>query len=195
MPSNHLILHCPLLLPPSIFLSIRVFSKESALHSMWPNYWRFSFSISPSNDYSGLISFRIDWFDLLVVQGTFKSPLQHHGQVIISSCYCNEVYKVLEPRHGAWFLPRCVSHQQAKEKGLLAGGGQEAEPARSSALALRVLPTQTFLELSRTFQRRAHASRGRGAASCRTHHHRPRMLGKGVRGLLHLLPSPTPPSF
>ena len=99
---------------------------------------------------------------------------------------------MLEPRHGAWFLPRCVSRQQAKEKGLLAGGGQEAGPAQSSALALGVLPTQTFLELSRTFQRRAHASRGRGAASCRTHHRRPRMLGKGVRGLLRLLHHPHP---
>ena len=77
MPSNHLILCCPLLLP-SIFPSIRVFSNESALRIRWPKYWSFSFSISPSNQYSGLISFRIDWFDLLVVQGTLKSLLQHH---------------------------------------------------------------------------------------------------------------------
>jgi len=79
MPSNHLILCHPLLLPPSIFLSIRVFSSESALHIMWPNYWRFSFSICPSNEYSGLISFRMDWLDLLAVQGTLKSLLQHYS--------------------------------------------------------------------------------------------------------------------
>ena len=79
MPSNHLILCCPLLFPPSIFPSIRVFSNESVLHIRWPKYWSFSFSISPSNEYSGLISFRIDWLDLLAVQGTLKSLLQHHS--------------------------------------------------------------------------------------------------------------------
>ena len=79
MPSNHFILCCPLLLPPSVFLSIRVFSNESVLHVRWPEYWSFSFSISPSNEYSGLIFFRIDWFDLLVVGGTLKSLLQHHS--------------------------------------------------------------------------------------------------------------------
>ena len=79
MPSNNLILCNPLLLPPSIFPSIRVFSSESALHIRWPKYWSFSFSISPSNEYSGLISFRMDWFDLLAVQGTLKSLLQHHS--------------------------------------------------------------------------------------------------------------------
>ena len=78
MPSSHLILCRPLLLLPSIFPSIRVFSNESALRIRWPRYWSFSFSISPSNEYSGLISFRIDWFDLLAVQGTLKSLLQHH---------------------------------------------------------------------------------------------------------------------
>ena len=76
---SHLILCCPLLLPPSIFPSIRVFSKGSALHIKWPKYWSFSFSISPSNKYSGLISFRMDWFGLLAVQGTLKSLLQHHS--------------------------------------------------------------------------------------------------------------------
>ena len=75
MPSNHLILCHPFLLLPSIFPSIRVFSNESALHIRWPNYWSFSFSISPSDEYSGLISFRMDWFDLLAVQGTLKSLL------------------------------------------------------------------------------------------------------------------------
>src|SRR5574341_1258073 len=78
MPSNHLILCCPLLLMVSIFPSIRVFSNESALHIRWPKHWNFSFSISPSNEYSGLISFRMDWLDLLAVQGTLKSLLQHH---------------------------------------------------------------------------------------------------------------------
>ena len=78
MPSNHLILCHPLLLPPSISPSIRVFSSESVLHIRWPKYWSFSFSISPSNEYLGLISFRIDWFDL-AVQGTLKSLLQHHS--------------------------------------------------------------------------------------------------------------------
>ena len=79
LPSNHLILYHPLLLLPSIFPSIRNFSKESVLHVRWPKYWSFSFSISPSNEYSGLISFRIDWWDLLAVQGTLKSLLQHHS--------------------------------------------------------------------------------------------------------------------
>ena len=77
MPSNHLILCLPLLLLPSIFPSIRVFSNESVLHIRWPKYWSFSFSISPSNEYSGLISFRMDWLYLLAVQGTLKSLIQH----------------------------------------------------------------------------------------------------------------------
>ena len=79
MPSNHLILCCPLLFLPSIFPSIKVFSNESALCIRWPEYWSFSFSISPSREYSGLISFRMNWFDLLAVQGSLKSLLQHHS--------------------------------------------------------------------------------------------------------------------
>ena len=79
MPSNHLILCRPLLLPPSIFPNISVFSSELVLHIRWPKYWGFSFSISPSNEYSGLISFRMDWLDLLAVQVTLKSLLQHHS--------------------------------------------------------------------------------------------------------------------
>ena len=79
MPCNHLIFCRPLLLPPSIFPSIRVFSNESALHIRWPNYWNFSFSIGPSNEYSGLVSFRMDWLNLLAVQETLKSLLQHHS--------------------------------------------------------------------------------------------------------------------
>ena len=79
MPSNHLILCCPLLLLPSIFPSISVFSNESALRIRWPKYWSFIFNISPSNEHPGLISFKMDWLDLLVVQGTLKSLLQHHS--------------------------------------------------------------------------------------------------------------------
>ena len=79
MPSNHLVLCRPLLLLPSIFLSLRILSNESALHIMWPEYWSFSVSSSPSNEYSGLVSFRIDWFDLPAVQGPHKSLCQHHS--------------------------------------------------------------------------------------------------------------------
>ena len=79
MPSNHLVVCHPLLPLPSIFLSIRIFSIESTLHNRWSKYWNFSFSISPSNEYSGLMAFRIDWFDLLALQGTLKSLLQHHS--------------------------------------------------------------------------------------------------------------------
>ena len=91
MPSNHLILCHPLLLLPSIFLSIRVFSSESVLHIMWPKYW--SFSISPSNEYSGLISFRMDWFELLEFQGTLKSLLQHHSSKA-SNLRCSAFFTV-----------------------------------------------------------------------------------------------------
>ena len=91
MPSNHLILCCPLLSLPSILPSIRVFSSEWAFRIRWPKYWSFSFSISVSSEYSGLISFRLDWFDLLAVQGTPKSLLQHHGskasvQILFLDC-------------------------------------------------------------------------------------------------------------
>ena len=91
MPSNHLIFCCPLLLLPSIFPSIRVFSKESVLCIRWPKYWSFIFSISPSNEYSGLISFKIDWLDLLAVQGTLKSLLQHHSSKA-SSLQCSAFF-------------------------------------------------------------------------------------------------------
>ena len=79
MPSNHLTLCCPLLLPPSSFPSIRVFSNETVVHIRWPKYWSFGFSISPSNEYSGLLSSSMDWLDLLAVQGTLKSLLQYHS--------------------------------------------------------------------------------------------------------------------
>ena len=97
MPSNHLILCHPLLLLPSIFPSIRVFSNESVFHIRWPKFWSFSFSISPSNEYSGLISLRMDWLDLLAVQGTLKSLLQHHSS------------KASILRHSAFFIVQ-LSH-------------------------------------------------------------------------------------
>ena len=97
MTSNHLILCCPLLLLPSIFPSIRVFSNESALRIRWPKYWSFSFNISPSNEHTGLISFRMDWLDLLAVQGTLKSLLQHHSS------------KASILRHSAFFMFQ-ISH-------------------------------------------------------------------------------------
>ena len=97
MSSNHLVLCRPLLLLSSIFPNIRVFSNESVLHIRWSKYWSVSFSISPSNEYSGLISFRIDWFDLLAVQGTLKSFLQHHSS------------KVSTLRHSAFFIVQ-LSH-------------------------------------------------------------------------------------
>ena len=92
MPSNRLILCCPLLLLPSIFPSIRVFPNESVLHIRWPKYWSFSFNISPFNEYSGLISFRMDWLELLAVQGTLKSLLQHHSSkasILQCSAFCS----------------------------------------------------------------------------------------------------------
>ena len=93
MPSNHLILCHPLLILPSIFPSIRVFANESALHIRWPKYWHFRFSTSPSNEYSGLIFFRIDWLDLLAVQGTLKSLLQHHSSKA-SNLWCSAFFMV-----------------------------------------------------------------------------------------------------
>ena len=98
MPSNHLILCRPLLLPPSIFPSIRIFSNESVLCIRWPKYWSFSFSISPSNEYAGLISFRMHWLDLLVVQGTLKRLLQHHSsKASIHHCSAFFIVQVSHP--------------------------------------------------------------------------------------------------
>ena len=97
MSSNHLILCCPLLLLPSIFPSIRVFSNESVLHIRWPTYWNFSLSISPSNEHAGLSSFRIDWLDLLTVQGTLKSLLQHHGSK--ASIIRGSVFSIFQLSH------------------------------------------------------------------------------------------------
>ena len=98
MPSNHLILCCPLLLLPSIFPSIRVFSNESALHIRWPKYWSFSFNISPFNEHSGPISFRMDWLDLLAVQGTLRRLLQHHSsKASILQCSALFIVQVSHP--------------------------------------------------------------------------------------------------
>ena len=104
MPSNHLILCCSLLLLPSIFPSIRVFSIESVLHIRWPNYWSFSFRISPSNEYSGLISFRIVWLDLLKVQGTLKSLLQHHSSKA-SILWCS-TFLIVHSHIHTWLLEK-----------------------------------------------------------------------------------------
>ena len=98
MPFSHLILCCPLVLLPSIFPSIRVFSNESALPIRWPKYWSFSFNISPSNEHSGMISFRMDWVDLLAVQGTLKSLLQHHSSnASILQCSAFFIVQLLHP--------------------------------------------------------------------------------------------------
>ena len=103
MPSNHLILCRPLLLPPTIFPSIRVFSKESALRIRWPKDWSFSFGISPSSEHPGLISFRMDWLDLLAVQGTLKSLLQHHSsKASIPQCLDFLNSPTLTSRHDYW---------------------------------------------------------------------------------------------
>ena len=97
MPSNHLILCRPLLLLPPIFPSIRVFSNESAFHIRWPKYWRFSFNISPSNEHPGLVSFRMDWLDLLAVQGTLKSLLQHHSSK--ASIFLHSAFFIVQLSH------------------------------------------------------------------------------------------------
>ena len=103
MLSNHLILCRPLLLLPSVFPSIRVFSNEPALHIRWPKYWSFSFSISPSEEHPGLISFRMDWLDLLAVQGTLKSLLQHHNSKNINSSALSFLYSpTLTSIHDHW---------------------------------------------------------------------------------------------
>ena len=104
MPFNHLILCCPLLLLLSIFPSIKVFSSESVLHIRWPNYWSFSFSISPSNEYSGLISFRMDWLDPLAVQGTLKSLLQQHSSKASILQYSAFFIVQLTSIHDYWSL-------------------------------------------------------------------------------------------
>ena len=110
MPSNHLILCCPLLLLPLIFPSISVFSSDSVLHIQWPKYWNFSFRTHPSNEYSGLISFRIDWFDLLEVQGTLKSLLQHSMKASIlhhSAFFMTQLSLSYMNTGKTWFIDGC----------------------------------------------------------------------------------------
>ena len=129
MLSNHLILWHPLLLPPSIFPSIRDFSNESVLCIRWPKYWSFSFSISPSNEYSGLISFRMNWLDLLAVQGTLKSLLQHHHSnyctPILISHASKAMLKILQAR-----LQQYVNHElPAVQAGFRKGRGTRYQPA------------------------------------------------------------------
>ena len=126
MPSNHLVLCRPLLLPPSIFPSIRVFSNESVLRIRWPKYWSFSFNISPSNEHPGLISFRMDWVDLLAVQGTLRSLLQHHtskASILWPSLWFNSyICKLLPGKPWLW-LP-----------GSSLGGSREFEGEKASAI-------------------------------------------------------------
>ena len=110
MPSNHLILCRPLLLPPSICPSIRVFSSGSVLCIRWPKYWSFSFSISPSNGYSGLISFRMEWLDLLAVQGTLKSLLQHHSSK--ASILRHSAFFIVQLSHPYMTTGKTIAHQK-----------------------------------------------------------------------------------
>ena len=119
MPSNHLILCHPPLLPPSIFPSIRVFSKELVLLIRWPKHWSFSFSISPSKEYSGLISFRMDWLDLLAVQGTLKSLLQHHSSKA-SILRCSAFFIVQHSHPYMTAGSRSSTHDKGHEEGGLA---------------------------------------------------------------------------
>ena len=114
MPSNHLILCCPLLFLPSILPSIRVFSSESVLHIRWPKYWSFSFSISPSNEYPGLISFRMDWLDLLAVQGALKTLLQHHSSK--ASILSHSAFFMVQLSHPYRGVCRATVHGDAKSR-------------------------------------------------------------------------------
>ena len=121
IPSNHLILCCPLLLPPSIFPSIRVFSNESALRIRWPKYWSFSFSINPPNEYSGLISFRMDWLNLFAVQWTLKSLLQHHSsKASVLQCSAFFIVQLSHPYITTGKTPRVLIFQSDRQK-LLVG--------------------------------------------------------------------------
>ena len=115
MPSNHLLLCHPLLLMPSIFLSIRVFSNEFALCIMWPKYWSFHFNTSLSNEYSGLISFRVEWFDLLAVQGTLQSLLQHHSSSLQRSpCFTVQLSHPYMKKHSSDWMDLCQQSNVSK---------------------------------------------------------------------------------
>ena len=122
MPSNHLILCCPLLLLPSVFPSISIFSSKSAICIKWAKYWNFNFSISPSNEYSGLISLRTDWFDLLAVQGTLKSLLQHHSSKALSFLFRSlihfELILLYYIRSSASLIAQLVKNPPAVQKTL-----------------------------------------------------------------------------
>ena len=142
MPSNHLILCRPLLLPPSIFLSIRVFSSESVLHIRWPKYWSFSFSISLSNEYSGLISFRIDWLDLLAVQGTLKSHLQHHSSK--TSIFLRSAFFIVQLSHPYMTTGKTI----ALTRRTLVGKGMSLPFSMLSRLVTAFLPRSKRLLIS-----------------------------------------------
>ena len=142
MPSNHLILCCPLLLLPSTFLSIRVFSNESVLHIRWPKYCSFSFSINPSNEYSGLISFRMDWFYLLAVQGTLKSPLQHHSSK--ASILWHSAFFIVQLSHPYMTTGKTI----ALTRWTFAGKGLSRFFNMLSKLAVAFLPRSKHLLIS-----------------------------------------------
>ena len=142
MPSNHLILCCPLLLLPSTFLSIRVFSNESVLHIRWPKYCSFSFSINPSNEYSGLISFRMDWFYLLAVQGTLKSPLQHHSSK--ASILWHSAFFIVQLSHPYMTTGKTI----ALTRWTFAGKGLSLFFNMLSKLAVAFLPRSKHLLIS-----------------------------------------------
>ena len=139
MPSNHLILCRPLLLLPSTFPSIRVFSSESVLHIRWPKYWSFSFSNSLSNEYSGLISFKIDWLDLLAVQGTLKSLLQYHSS------------KASVLRHSAFFMVQLSDLYMTTVKTIALTGWIFVSKMRSLVLHVLCRTAITFLPRSKCF--------------------------------------------
>ena len=147
MPSNHLILCCPLLLPPSIFPSIRVFSSESVLCIRWPKYWSFSFTISPSNEYSGLISFRMDWVDLLAVRGTLKSLLQHHSSKasILQRFQFHSGENLVKPNDqwGASPLAQTVNNPPAMQETRVQSLGQKDPLEKGTATHSSILPGET----------------------------------------------------
>ena len=135
MPSNYLILCHPLLLPPSIFLSIRVLSNESVLRIRWPKYWSFNFSISPSNEYSGLISLRMDWVDLLAVQGTLKRFLQYHSSKA-SILQCSAFF-IVQLSHQYMTTGKTIAVESSAEQTLKTGHRQPLWETDKSLLLLR----------------------------------------------------------
>ena len=142
MSSNHLILCRPLLLPPSVFPSIRVLSNESVLHIRWPKYWSFSFNISPSNEHPGLISFRMDWLDLLPVQGTLKSLLQHHSSKA-SILWCTACF-IVQRSHPYMTTGKII----ALTRWIFAGKGMSLLFNMLSRLVITFLPRSKHLLIS-----------------------------------------------